>query len=134
MPTVDLNAVLGPIVQSVRDTFFPDLISIDGYLESRDVKGQPTGTFGELEAAVPAVVSKAQGTGLERGGEVITNEQRLKVLLEGVHVVPLDGRIRRTSAAGVAASDAWDVVGVTNDPVRVTTSIVVRLTQPPRAT
>lgn len=130
MPTLDLSAVLGPIVGEVRDLLFPDVVAIDGHAETRSAKGAITGGYAELEAGVPAVVTRVSQT--ERGGEVTTNDELVKVLMEGVHVVPLDGRIRRTSRAGTAVAEAYDVVGVSRDPVAVTTSVFVRLTTPPR--
>ncbi len=126
MPTLDLNAVLTPVVQTVRDLLFPDLVTISARLDDQDSKGQPLPAFPVLETAVPAVISPASTTGgSERGGEVITNVQLVSVLLEGVHTVPLDGRITRASDGQV-----FDVVGAQHDEVNVTTTVTARITEP----
>jgi len=125
MPTLDLNAVLTPIVEAVRDLLFPDLVTISARVESQDAKGQPLPGFPALETAVPAVISPVGQT--ERGGvyDVIINAQLVRVLLEGVHTVPLDGRITREADGMV-----YDVVGVGHDEARVTTTVTARITEP----
>jgi len=123
MPTLDLNAVLTPIVGTVRDLLFPDLVTISARVEAQDAKGQPLPAFPALETAVPAVISPVGQT--ERGGDVITNVQLVRVLLEGVHTVPLDGRITREADGMV-----YDVVGVGHDEARVTTTVTARITEP----
>ena len=126
MPTLDLNAVLTPIVQTVRDLLFPDLVTISARLDEQDKNGQPLPAFPSLETDVPAVIGPVGQAGpSERGGEVITNVQLVTVLLEGVHTVPLDGRITRASDGQV-----FDVVGVQNDEVNVTTTVTARITEP----
>ncbi len=125
MPLLDLNAGLTPIVATVRALLFPDLVTISARVDAQDDKGQPLSAFPILETAVPAVIAPARDSGSEKGGEVITNVLLVSVLLEGMHVVPLDGRITRDSDGQV-----FDVVGVQNDEASVTTTVTARITEP----
>ncbi len=126
MPAVDLNAILTPIVEVVRDTFFPDLVDITTRdRDSVDANGQPVPDFPVITSGVPALIAAVnkQG-GSEIGGEVITNVELVSVLMAGELTVPLDGRLIR-QGGGV-----WDVVGVKYDPTRVITIVTARHTEP----
>lgn len=126
MPTVDLNAILQPVVDTVRDLYFPSTATIQSRTDSRDSTGQPAPTWATLEADVAVLVEP--DTQDEIGGGAIVNEDMASILMSDAHVIPQNGRILLT--AGQGAGEAWDVAGYEYDPVRVTTSVKARRVTP----
>lgn len=129
MPTVDLNAILQPVVDAVRDLYFPSTVSIQTLSATQDSSGQPVDGWSDAETDVPALVEPKGVT--EVGGGVIVTDYDVTILLADEHAVTESGRVVVT--AGQGAGDVFDVAGVEFDPVRVTTTVRGRRVTP-RAT
>ena len=118
MPVVDLNAILSPIIGTVADLVFPDLVTIEAPARTQDTAGDPVTTWTAIESDVPALISpvSAREQSISPVPLTITD---VSILMPGVVSVPPEGRV-------TSATDSWDVLGVQVDVVRVMTTVLGR--------
>lgn len=122
MPVVDLNAILLPVIGTVADLVFPDVVDIEGPVRTRDAAGEPITTWSVMVADVPALISPASSREQVASTVPLTITD-VTILMPGVIAVPPEGRV-------TSATDSWDVLGVQVDAVRVMTTVIGRHTVP----
>lgn len=118
MPVVDLNAILTPIIETVADLVFPDLVTIESPVRTRDASGDPLTTWIALETDVPALISPVSAREQSVSAVPLTITD-VSILMPGVAAVPPESRI-------TSATDSWDVLGIQVDVVRVMTTVIGR--------
>lgn len=135
-PTVDLRAILGPIVETVAGLVFPDSVAIEAAVDTQDDAGDTVRTWVAWAEGVPALIAPI--TAREQSvSPVPVSMTDVSILLSGDRAVLPSYRIRSEYAApqDLASSDprppdVWDVVGVARDEARVTTTVYGRRVTP----
>lgn len=132
MPAIDLRAILGPIVDTVADLIFPDLVSIEAPAETQDPAGDVTRTWVAWASGVPALIAPV-GAREASASPVAITTQDVSILLAGDRAIEPHYRIRAEyqapqdlASADPRPGDRWDVVGVVRDEARVTTTVYGR--------
>jgi head-tail adaptor len=134
MPVVDLHSILGPIVGTVAGLVFPDLVTIEKPARTQDESGDVTSTWDTVDDDVPALISPASSSESSVFGAVPILQTDVTILLAGDRDVWPSYRIRNQTPGpddpDPRQGDRWDVVGVTRDEVKVTTTVLARRNAP----
>lgn len=131
-PVIDLRSILEPIVGTVAGLVFPDLVTVEYPSVTQDATGDPTTTWESLDVGVPALISPAGSSTSGTFGAVPVMASDVVILLPGDRDVLPSYRIRNEYVPNTEEGrpfrigDRWDVVGVTRDEARVTTSVLGR--------
>jgi hypothetical protein len=133
MPAIDLRALLGPAVTQVADLLFPDTVAIEAPVRVQDATGDPTDTWDTLDTS-PALIESVTSRQASYFGNVPIQVDDVAITLPGDRDIRQEYRLRAEyvppSDPDVRIGDRWDVVGVTRDPARVTTTVLGRRRQP----
>lgn len=134
MPVIDLRSILEPIVGTVAGLVFPDEVTIEDPVQTQDGTGDPFLTWDTVDEDVPALISPANSSTAATFGSVPVMQTDVVILLAGDRDVRPSYRIRNqyvpTDDPDPRQGDRWDVIGVTRDEVRVTTTVLGRRVTP----
>lgn len=132
MPIINLNAILTPIVENVAQLLFPDLIQVQGPVETQDSVGDTIRTWQTIIGETPALITYTQNGG-PVAEAVPINERTITVLISGDWTsgpVVIDPNCRILVSVGGDWTGKYDVLSVAHDEARITTTISARYVDP----
>lgn len=133
-PVIDLAAILAPIIGTVADLVFPDLVTIEEPNRTQDATGDTFDTWDTLYADVPAVIAPLNARTSAQFTNIPVGQTDVTITLAGDRDIHLDYRIRSQtippSDPDARPGDRWDVLGVSRDEARVTTTVLARRREP----
>jgi len=132
MPVIDLNAILTPIVENVATLLFPDVVQVQGPIDTQDTTGDTIRTWQTIIGETPALITYPKGNG-PVANEVPVNERFITVLMAGDWTggaVVIGPECRVVVQVNGNWDGYYDVMSVFHDEARVTTSIYARYATP----